>query len=191
MNTSIQDMKKKIDEYKSGHILYLIDDPQAYLKNAAAYILSGVEQGDHVFVIENDRMFTSLYELVKASLTRTQLDRVHFVNNFDFYYSRGDFHTPTIVAYFLEVVKPIIDAEQSYRTWAHIEWGKLQDIEDEVDAYEINAQKTVHEMDLLSVCAYDKDRLTENMKGSLLNSHDCLMLEDEIVLLNQQDAVGD
>ncbi|WP_164462094.1 MEDS domain-containing protein [Bacillus sp. FJAT-42376] len=191
MDTSIMAFKKDIDALDKGHVLYFIDEPHVYIKNAAAYILSGVEKGEHVFVIENERMFSSLHALLKTSLTKTQLDMVHFVNNFDFYYSNGDFHTPTIVAYFLEVVKPVLHEKQAFRTWAHIEWGELKDIESKLDAYEINAKTTVHEMELLSVCAYDVVRLPETIKGSLLNSHDYLIRNHELETLNRQNAVNE
>ncbi|MGD6819130.1 MEDS domain-containing protein [Metabacillus sp. 84] len=191
MNHSLMDIKKDIDQYKSGHILFLFDDADIYIKAASAYILSGVEQGDQIIVIENERMAVLLEKQLKGILTKKQLANVHFLNNFDFYYSNGNFHTPTIVAYFLKVVQPLIDANQRFRTWAHIEWGEIGDIKYEIDDYEKNSEVTVNAMKLLSVCAYNKERLPAKIKTSLLNSHRYLMTGNGIIQHEKTDAANE
>ena len=166
------------------HIFYCFNDLERYIENAVSYICSGIEQGDYVFVIENERIFPLLYKKVEPLLAKVQLDKIKHVNNFDFYCTHGDFHPPTIVSYFSKMLETYIEKGASIRTWAHVEWGDLQEITCKIAGFEQEANKAVQSMKVISVCAYDEDRLTESLKASLINSHGYTLTESEIVRFN-------
>lgn len=186
-------MKQKIDQFTKdlmqeagGHILYYIHNQERYIENTVAYIVSGVEQGDRVFVIENERLSPAIVSKTKQLLSKEQFAKVHFINNFDFYSLHGEFNSMKITDYFSSIVNPYIEAQDSIRTWAHVEWGKVNDVIKTIGEYEMNANKTVSEMGIISVCAYDAERVPEELQETLMKNHDFFMTDDEILNLQKQ-----
>ncbi|TDL80406.1 3-ketoacyl-ACP reductase [Peribacillus frigoritolerans] len=187
-------LKQKIDQFtkdlmqaEGGHILYYIHNQERYLENIVAYIVSGVEQGDRVFVIENERLSPAIISKSKQLLSEEQLAKVHFINNFDFYSLHGEFNSMKITDYFSSIVNPYLEAEDSIRTWAHVEWGKVNDVIKTIGDYEMNANKTVSEMGIISVCAYDAERVPEELKETLMINHDFFMTDDDIFELSKTE----
>ncbi|MFS0634334.1 MEDS domain-containing protein [Mesobacillus foraminis] len=167
-----------------GHIFYCFNHLERYIENAASYILSGIRQGDYVILIENERIYPAIVQKVKVQLTESQLDQLVHVNNFEFYWSYGDFHTPSIIANFSRMLHPYDVKEYSIRTWAHVEWGNEQEITQKICEFEVEANHSVQSMNLVSVCAYDGDRITEPLRDSLMKSHQCHMKDDGILPLD-------
>jgi hypothetical protein len=170
-----------IQKLAGQHILYCFKDSQFYIQNAVSFILSGIEQGDYVVVIENDRLFHFIEEKVKSQLPKDQLNQIKFVNNFDFYFSNGDFHTPTIISSFTNILDSFYEKSKSIRTWAHVEWGDLQEITCKIMDYEVAANQAVQPKKTTSVCAYDVGRLSEPLKESLMRSHPYLLTDDGVI----------
>ncbi len=166
---------------EEGHIFYSFQEKERYIENAITYITSGVEQGSCVLLIENDRYFSLLRTKLESLLTKEQLKRIHHVNNYDFYYSRGDFHLTSIISYFSKIIGSYRENNLSIRTWAHVEWGDTEEISCEIKKFEEEANKAVSSMKLLSVCAYDADRLTESLQRSLTCSHNFVMTDEGII----------
>ncbi|QNF29766.1 MULTISPECIES: MEDS domain-containing protein [Metabacillus] len=183
MDKKVKQLLRDLQQSTCYHIFYSFNDLERYLENAISYILSGIEQGDYVFVIENERIFPLLYKKIEPLLTKVQLDKIKHVNNFDFYCSNGDFHPPTIVAYFSNMLEIYIEKNASIRTWAHVEWGDLQEITCKIEEFEQAANKAVQSMKIISVCAYDEDRLTESLKASLISSHEYTLTDSESFVL--------
>ncbi|TCN21178.1 DcmR-like sensory protein [Mesobacillus foraminis] len=90
----------------SAHILYCFEDLEQYLSNAAHYIISGIEKGDQIILIDNDKIYSKLREEISITLSTEQLMKVNFVNNFDYYCVNGQLHPPTTLDYFYKVVHP-------------------------------------------------------------------------------------
>ncbi|WP_404328705.1 MEDS domain-containing protein [Mesobacillus maritimus] len=181
-------MKNKLDKQMvpiqklvGQHILYCYKDSHFYIENAVSFILTGIKQGDYVVVIENDRLFRLIDEKVKTQLRKGQLNQINYVNNFDFYFSNGDFHTPTIISSFATILDSVYAKRKSIRTWAHVEWGNLQEITCKIIDFEVAANQTVHSMNTTSVCAYDVDRLSEPLKESLMRSHPYQLTDDGVI----------
>lgn len=165
-----------------GHIVYFSQNRDKYIENAASYIISGINQGGCVLLIENERITVALRERIARSLTKEQLKKVLSINNYDYYYySQGSFHTPSIVSYFSKLMQPFIEQKLSIFTWAHIEWHDEPEITAKIESFEKDANNVVTSMKLLSVCAYNTDRLTELMKTSLIKHHDAVMTDDELL----------
>ncbi|MGM0903760.1 MAG: MEDS domain-containing protein [Bacillota bacterium] len=181
-------MKNKLDKQMvpiqklvGQHILYCYKDSHFYIENVVSFIVTGIKQGDHVVVIENDRLFRLIDEKVKAQLRKGQLNQINYVNNFDFYFSNGNFHTPTIISSFATILDSVYAKRKSIRTWAHVEWGNLQEITCKIMDFEVSANQTVHSMNTTSVCAYDVDRLSEPLKESLMRSHPYQLTDDGVI----------
>lgn len=114
-------MAQLLKDQKNVHILYSYDGMRNYIEQAVRYIEEGVLSGDYVILIENDRIYKILHTELKKRLTAVQMELVHWVNNFDFYYSSGSYHPPAITEYFEKTVQPYVENEISFRSWAHVE----------------------------------------------------------------------
>ncbi|WP_255472982.1 MEDS domain-containing protein [Planomicrobium sp. CPCC 101079] len=105
---------------------------------------------------------------------------MHFLNNFAFYWQNGNFHPPTILAYFSDIVTPFLETGVSFRTWGHIEWGDEQEIIHDLIEFEKGIEQKMPETKAISVCAYDDGRLSELLRTMLINCHNFLMTDDKI-----------
>lgn len=165
-----------------GHIFYFSENQQKYIENAASFIVSGIERGGCVLLIENEKIMALLRKRIARTLTKEQLKKVLSVNNYDYYYySRGAFDTPSIVSYFSKLMQPYVELNLPIFTWAHIEWNDEQEITSKIISFEKSANNVVTSMKLLSICAYNADRLTLSMKESLMEHHDAMMTDDGLV----------
>lgn len=161
-------------------MFYYTQNEDLYIENAASYIISGIEDEGNIVFIENDRLFPLIYEKASEILSPSELERIQHINSFDFYWSTGSFDTESIVAYFAKILEPYFANQIPVRTWAHVEWGQMQDISDTIVSFEAAAHESVISMNLLSVCAYDADRLPHRLKGLLCEYHTHLITDDEI-----------
>lgn len=64
-----------------------------------------------------------------------------------------------------------------------MELGQIDDIEDAISQFERAAQESVTSLKLLSVCAYNGQRLPVNLIKSLFISHTHLMTDTAIIKL--------
>ncbi|AQQ52339.1 MEDS domain-containing protein [Planococcus lenghuensis] len=163
------------------HVLYFTEQPERYIENAISFVTAGAEQGDYVFFVENARILPVIQQQVEQLLTPEQLARVHFMNNYAFYWQNGDFHPPTILAHFTKTLALHLVAEKSFRTWGHIEWGDQEEITRDIEEFEQAIDGIVSKQKAISVCAYDVSRVSEPFKELLLNCHSYLMTDDEIM----------
>ncbi|MTH53522.1 hypothetical protein GKZ89_08835 [Bacillus mangrovi] len=177
MKEQVLKIKNEFDLLRGGHLLYLTENVKMYIENAAAYVLSGVEQGDRVIFIDNEKMNGLLYIELQRIMSPAQLTKVHYVNNFDFFFSQGSFHTDMINDYFMKYINPLIEENESCRTWAHIEWGHHSEIERQIIDHERNSGEKVLDLNLLSVCAYDTERLSALVKDKIIHLHETLFYD--------------
>ncbi|WNS77785.1 MEDS domain-containing protein [Domibacillus sp. DTU_2020_1001157_1_SI_ALB_TIR_016] len=167
----------------NGHIFYSFQDPNKYLENAITYVVSGIEQGSHILMVENQRFLSLLQQKLKPILNKEQLSRIHYTNNFDFYFTNGTFNPVVVFDHFAKSLKPHLERSETVRTWGHVEWRDLQDAYREVEQYEQNIDKLIVLNDITSVCAYRTGRITKEFKNALLQCHQFFMTDDEIVLI--------
>ncbi|PLR69219.1 MEDS domain-containing protein [Bacillus sp. UMB0893] len=188
MERKILQLTKELQQSTGGHIFYYFNDLDRYIENTVSYIRSGIDQKDRVIVIENERVYSLIYKKLVLHLTEDELTKVHYVNNFDFYCLNGDFHASTILSYFSLILEPYIIEITPIRTWAHVEWGNVAEITEVIGEFEKQANRAVSSMGLISVCAYNADRVPASLKASLKRSHGFLMTDDDIIpLLNEQE----
>lgn len=177
----INDLKKK----NGGHLLYLYTDDQRYLQNVVSYAVSITKNGDHILLVENDRNIRLINKELENKLTKEQRANVHFINNFDFYYSNGNFHPQTILQYVSQKMGPYIEDGSSMYTWGLIEWREDGEMTNKVEEYEKELDKFVNENGLISVCAYNANRTSPLLKKLLMDCHGVMMTDHEVVDLSQ------
>lgn len=168
---------------KGDHVFYYAEDSDRYIANAVSFIKDGIEQGDQVLFVENERSYPKIVEHLELLFTKEQLKNFHYINNFTFYWRNGNFHPPTILEYFSTLIDPFLEKEMSFRTWGHIEWRGDVEISKSIEEYESAVEQLVPEMNVISVCAYDAARLSSPLKELLLNCHSLFMTDDTITPL--------
>ncbi|MGH2318459.1 MEDS domain-containing protein [Planococcus sp. SE5232] len=182
--TEIQDI---LQTSEGAHVFYYVEELERYIVNAASYIIAGIENGDQILFVESERLYPKILKRVEELVTQEQLKNIHYVNNFTFYWRNGNFHPPTILAYFSDLISPFMEEEQSFRTWGHIEWRDEVEIIKDIKEYECEIEQLMPHIKALSVCAYDAARLSTEFKEVLMNCHGFLMTDEEIAPISKQD----
>ncbi|MCA1061591.1 MEDS domain-containing protein [Rossellomorea aquimaris] len=178
-------MKEKIRDLiadnECTHVLYAYQDREKYLKNAIIYTLEGIEMGETVILIENERNMNVLQKHLNRQLTSSQLKKVHAISNFDFYQSSGSYHPPAIYEQLMKTITPYLENQISFRSWTNVEWGTLEDPCSIIEWFETETDRVVHEHKLKVVCAYDYEKMPEYLGEALKKSHGHLMTDENIL----------
>jgi hypothetical protein len=183
MNQEMINFTKNLREAEGAHILYLTEQNDRYIANAVSYIVEGVRQGDRVLVVENPRIYPRIQEQLQKVLSDDKLDLIHYVNNFDFYWRNGNFHPAAILEYFEQIVGSFTADGRRCRTWGHIEWGSQEDIEEKLITYEKEVDLRVPHKQVISVCAYDALRVSDQLSERLMHCHGYFMKDNSIAAL--------
>lgn len=158
-----------------GHGLYFFENQDLYVTRLVDFVLSGLERDEYSIIIENDRILPLITKRLKESLDGSHLEKVVFVNNYDFYYATGDFSVNSIFDYLPKLIDGYSELDVVIRSWAHVEWRDDQDISQKLILSEQAADTIVSDTELLSVCAYDSDRVSLEIEEGLLNCHNFLI----------------
>ncbi|MGF3105428.1 MEDS domain-containing protein [Rossellomorea sp. DUT-2] len=179
-------MKEKIgsllNENQCTHILYSYHDRNRYLENAVAYVLEGIEKGDSVVLIENERNLNVLLKRLNNHLTSDQLKKIHVISNFDFYQSSGSYHPPAIYEQLTKSITPFLENDIPFRSWTNVEWGTLEDPASIIEWFEEETDRAIHEYDLTIVCAYESEKMPDHLEDALKKSHGHIMTDEDIVI---------
>ncbi len=187
MNQKMSDFTETLRQADYAHILYLTEQTDDYIDNAVSFVLDGVRNDDRVLFVENPRIYPQIHKKLQQLLGADELDLVHYVNNFDFYWRKGNFHPEAILQYFESVIESFTVDGRHCRTWGHIEWGSQEDIDQKIVDYEIEIDRSVPQRKVISVCAYDTSRVSDSLRERLMRCHGYLMKDQSITTLSFYD----
>lgn len=188
-------MHKKIQSLISAakdsgaHIFYSFESEQKYINNLIAYVTAAVGLGNHIMIIENDRIMPEIQKRIKAEFDEKQQEMIHTLNNYEFYCYRGNFHKETILSYLENMIAPFLEKNIPIQTWAHVEWRDQEDIFLNLGEYEKEADLMLQATNLITICCYDSNRVPESLKSILLNCHDYYMSDDSIEPLVRKNMI--
>lgn len=180
MDTKLPKLTSKLRQTEGSHILYLSEEKESYINNALVFILDGIRNGDHVFMIENPRLTPLIIRRLTQLVTEEELELVKFANNFEFYWSEGNFLPISIIQHFKKTLNAATQEGKFFRTWGHIEWGSQEDFDNEILAYDKQANRFISEHKFIAVCAYDVSRVSESLQEQLRARHSYLMIDNQI-----------
>ncbi|MCS0787875.1 MEDS domain-containing protein [Cytobacillus firmus] len=167
----------EIQDLTKGHVLYFFKNQDQYISNVIEFVLSGLERNEYSIIIENDRMTPLIKKSLTEKLNNNCLKKVMFVNNYDFYYAKGDFRVNSIFDYLPNLIEGYSEQDLAVRSWAHVEWRDEPEVSKKLSVSEKEADLIVAKTKLLSVCAYDSERVGTELKESLLSCHNFLVNE--------------
>ncbi len=169
---------KEVNELRSlakGHVLYFFEDHDRYLSNVEDFVINGLKLSEYAVIIENDRWIKKIRNKLYESLEERYVQKVAFINNYDFYYAKGDFRVNSIFDFLPKVLDDYSEENSVVRSWAHVEWRDEEEISSKLLASEKDADEIVSDSRILSVCAYDSDRASQEFKTGLLACHNYLL----------------
>ncbi|KUP06915.1 hypothetical protein Q75_06805 [Bacillus coahuilensis p1.1.43] len=174
----------EIKNLTKGHVLYFFEKQNQYISNVVDFIISGIEHNEYSIIIENDRITPLIKKKLTMLSNESGLEKVTFVNNYDFYYAKGDFNINSIWDYLPKLITGFSELDCVVRSWAHVEWRDELTVSKKLLDSENEADKIVTETKLLSVCAYDSERVSKEFGEALLKCHNFLINEQ---LVKQED----
>jgi two-component sensor histidine kinase len=163
-----------------SHVLYFYDSMEGYIENAATYILTGIQLGQHIVFIES----LDLYQRIVEHLGPIEMSNVHYVNNNEFYEMYHDFHFERVLTNLKNVINPFVEKEQMVRIWGHVDWIEQEDMLTKLHTYECTCDITVSELGYTTVCAYKSDSVPSNILIEMLKSHEYMMTDETIIRSN-------
>ncbi|MBT2636787.1 MEDS domain-containing protein [Bacillus sp. ISL-39] len=161
-----------------GHGLYFFGNQERYVTRVVDFVISGLERGEYSIIVENDRMIPLITKKLMESVDEGSLEKVKFINNYDFYYAKGDFSVNSIYDFLPNLIEGYSDLDVVIRSWAHVEWRDEQQINRNLIASEQEADTIVTEAKFLAVCAYDSERVNQELIEGLINCHN-FIINDE------------
>ena len=179
MHKKILDLISDVKE-SGAHIFYSFNNEEKYVDNLIVYITVAIGLGNHVMIIENDRILPVIQRRIKAHLDEEQQKMIHTINNYDFYCYRGNFNKNTILSYLDNMLAPFLENNIPVQTWAHVEWRDQEDIFQNIGNYEKEADQMLQSTKLITICGYDANRVPESLEDILMDSHDYYMTDDTI-----------
>ncbi|PJK16238.1 hypothetical protein CQS04_10035 [Chryseomicrobium excrementi] len=174
MKSTIQQL---VNEKRNAHILYAYTGNETYFRELYQYISDGIHAGDHLLLVENERISSQVQKELAKRFSSQQLNQVHYVNSLHFYWSSGSYNPQAIQAYFTEVVAPFIEKGHVFRSWAHVEWESVKEPLHLIEEFEYMVDQAVNEMNFPLICAYGLDQMPERLQTMLLKTHP-YVLED-------------
>jgi hypothetical protein len=189
MHNKIQSLISAVKE-SGAHIFYDFDDEQKYIDNLIAYITAAIGLGNHVMIIENDRIMPEIQNRINTHFDENQQDMIHTLNNYDFYCYRGNFHKETILSYLENMIVPFLQKNIPIQTWAHVEWRDQEEIFQNLGEYEKEADLMLQAANLITICAYDSNRVPDTLKEILMDCHDFYITDDSIELIERKSSIN-
>lgn len=182
-------MNQLFEDQRSVHVLYSYNGMKNYIEQAVSYIQDGVVAGDYILFIENDRIYPLIHKELSNLLTKEQMTFVHYVNNFDFYYSSGSYHPPAIIDYFNKTVQQYVENKIPFRSWAHVEWASMKDPLHIIEDLEKVIDKAVNLLSFPLICAYQGENMPDYLKTILMETHPYVLIEDDFIVSEQYEPV--
>lgn len=186
VSKAIVEIMKDLKKGNSGHVCYFYDNEITYINNVVSFIVTGIRNGDHILLLENDRNMLLINRRLEKELNEKERGFLHCINNYDFYYFNKSFNPQTIVQNFLENTEPLLEEGASVCTWGLIEWGENEEIHQYIEEYEKEVDNITNEKGIISVCAYHAGRTPDSLKERLINCHGIVLTDHEAVNLKQR-----
>ena len=161
-----------------GHVFYQFQEEETYIRNLMLFIRSGLENNQHILIIESMRNITKVKNRISRLFSAQQQSAISLVDNFDYYFLHGDFNTQNILTQFRKDLAIIQNMNSSIRTWAHVEWTSKEPDADILMEFESKADDYVIQEGMLSVCAYSKNSLSCSLTEALEMVHKYVMTDD-------------
>jgi PAS domain S-box-containing protein len=177
LNEQIAQLTQLLDVTNHGHILYIYDKLDRYVRNAVAFIKTGIKFGGHVFIIDNKDKYDRIYQELQKTLTCGEWSCIHYID-IDSYGLNGEFHSETTFHHFENIIKPFQEKQIPIRIWSNVEWNEQ---DDKLINFENKVDECVYSNKVVSVCAYNGKQISASLENHLCRNHDYFMTDYQLV----------
>lgn len=188
MHNKIQSLISSVKE-TGAHIYYSFENEEKYVDNLIVYVKAAIGLGNHIMIIENDRIMPDIQKRITAEFDPDQQEMIHTINNYEFYCYRGNFNKETILSYLDNMLAPFLEKNIPIQTWAHVEWRDQEEIFQNIGDYEKEADSILQATNLITICGYDANRVPDSLKDILMDCHDYYMTDDNVDLIARKSIV--
>lgn len=178
-------MNQLFEDQRNVHVLYAFSGMDNYIKQILDFIDDGIASGDHVLLIENERIMPVLKKELAAKYSVEQQEYIHYVNSLHFYWSSGSYHPPAIHEYFSKTVQPFVEHGLAFRSWAHVEWESVTEPLYLIEDFEKIVDQAVNEFSFPLICAYEKEKMPAHLTKSLMETHPYILHEDKFIVSDE------
>ncbi len=171
-----------------AHIMYITNNEDTYITNAAAFIKAGLLLEQKVVFVDQKEIWPLIIKkLEESGLNKEEISRIYFVDSEEVYHSSGNLHLANII----EAISGSIDSSYFFNRDITIRfWGKTsilseQDkIMDHLLQYEKEVDEYIRDYHNYAVCVYDGTQLSASNYIDLKNYHPYVMTDTEFSLSN-------
>jgi anti-sigma regulatory factor (Ser/Thr protein kinase) len=181
MPNQVIPLTKQLSVSNGSHILYFYSEPDSYIQNLISFAQTGVEQGQHVVIIDSLERYEKVQSVLHNTLSEEQLRFIHYVNNNNFYGLFGEFKVDRVLENLNNIVQPFVTEQLTLRMWGQVEWIDQTDILAKLYGYECECDVTVSELGFVTVCAYNGYVVPAYIQTEMLKTHELLMTDTELV----------
>jgi len=167
-----------------AHIVYFYDERDCYIANAISFIRTGFEQNQHVIYVDSLERYGVVKDALEREYDGKTLETLKFIPNDDFYMMSVVFHMDHVFRNFKDAVQPFLDKHLPVRVWGHVDWGTQDDLLDRLYAYECHCDEAIAKYGVLTVCAYEAERVSAKIQNRMLRTHEYMMTDSELTLSN-------
>ncbi|MEK8131208.1 MEDS domain-containing protein [Paenibacillus filicis] len=176
-------LTNKIHVPSGSHILYFFSNHDKYIENAVSFIVSGVDLGQHVIIVDTPDMYEAMErKLLAESDEERWRPRVHYISQADFYETYADFQFERVLSNLHKVIEPYAESQTDIRLWGQVGWRTQEDTVDKLYEYESRCDIVVGRYGYITVCAYDANAVTAAVQLKALQTHPYLMTDETLVL---------
>lgn len=164
-----------------GHIAYIYESEEKYIKNALNYIKEGLTNNQRIVFIDtvdNNKLIHKLLQSAKT-ISKEEIDGIEFIGVDYFYNSKQPLNQSLVRL--TSIIDPYIENDIALRVWGNVKVTRLSEVlsyECECDDF-LSKQKQI-----FTVCAYDGKALPASMLVDMLKVHEYFMTDDSLVPSN-------
>jgi len=181
MTSSTISLTDQIDITSGAHILYVFDSIEGYIDNAAAFVRTGLQLGQHVILIDDRSNYGTIMQRLGGAIPDTDSEKIYFIDHKDFFYQHGTLHVTRVLQNIEELTRPLLDRQITVRSWGNVYWEDEQDIYKQLLEYETLCENSLHHLGILGVCVYDGRKLPAAVLNKMLRSHEYTMTDTTLV----------
>jgi len=182
MSPNTISLMDQVDVTNGAHILYYFSNHDAYIKNAASFLINGLIQDEHVVLIDSESNYHEIIEALAARVGSEAMERIHYVNHAEFYYEHGMLLVTDVMNNFARLFTPLQQDLRAIRSWGHVLWDEDANakIEEKLITYEHRCDASDQNARMVGVCAYNANIIPAHVQNEMLRFHEYFMTDDSL-----------
>lgn len=178
-NSKIQ-LTRSMEITSGSHIAYFYHDVHSYLENMASFITIGIENSQHILIIDSLSNIKKMTKKIKTRLTEDDMNRILFIDHTLFYETNHNYQCSHILHNFSSIIAPYVENQLPTRAWANVAWKEQTDIHIELEEFECTCDAKTKELGILILCSYNAIKTSAAIMIAALKTHEYIMTDTKL-----------